>query len=62
MEIYEFDISKTIAFHLDISSYLLKNFCRKLSDCESCPYPNLCYLNIELLEILEKTIDKEKII
>lgn len=60
MKIYKFDISKTIAFHLDINKYLLENFCRKLSDCESCPYPNLCYFNMELLENLEKTIDNEQ--
>ena len=57
MGIYKFDIPRTIAFHLDINLYLLENFCRKLSDCESCPYPNLCYFNMELLEKIEKTID-----
>ena len=60
MEIYEFDILRTTVFHLDINNYLLENFCRKLSDCESCPYPHLCYFNMELLEKLEKTIDNEQ--
>jgi hypothetical protein len=62
MELYEFNLLGTIAFHLDINDYLLKNFCRKLSDCESCPYPNVCDFNMKLLEKLEKTIDNEKII
>lgn len=62
MKIYKIDTLKTMAFHLDINNYLLEKFCRKLSDCESCPYPNLCNFNMELLEKLEKTIDKEKII
>lgn len=62
MEICKIDELRTIAFHININDYLLKNFCRKLPNCEGCPYPNLCNFNIELLEILEKTIDKEKII
>lgn len=62
MEIYKFDILRTIAFHLDISNYLLEKFCRKLSNCGSCPYPNLCDFNMKLLEKLEKTVNNEKII
>lgn len=54
MKTYKIDIVRTIAFHLDINNYLLEKFCRKLSDCENCPYPNLCYFNMELLEKLEK--------
>ena len=59
---YKIDTLITVAFHLNINDYLLENFCRKLSDCESCPYPNVCDFNMKLLEKLEKTIDNEKII
>ena len=62
METYKFNILITVAFHLNINDYLLENFCRKLSDCESCPYPHVCNFNMELLEKLEKTIDKEKLL
>lgn len=61
MERCKIDELRTTAFHLDISNYLLENFCRKLSNCSGCPYPNLCDFNMKLLE-LEKTIDNEKII
>ena len=61
METYKIDTLISVGFHLNINDYLLKNFCRKLPDCESCPYPHLCSFNMEILKKLEEIIDNEKI-
>ena len=56
-----FDIKTTYNYLSVVDDYIFEHFCFK-NKCITCPFSDVCNFLSNFLTILEKTIDKEKIV
>lgn len=56
-----FDIETTYKYLNFVDNYTYKHYCSK-NKCETCPYPDVCIFLFNFLNILERIIDKEKLL
>jgi hypothetical protein len=57
----DFDIKTTYNYLITVDDYTYKHYCSK-NKCITCPFPDACGFLFDFLKILERTIDKEKIV